>query len=192
VFDVMHLRIRSPARATLLGLAAGLAVSGCGKSDQKQMDALRKENAVLQGTTQRLERQQALLRDIFQRSEPGIWRIQWDGEGATQPRLVLAKRLNHEEATPVSLARELDRDFAPGIEYIGVKDATVYLRIRDAEKLTQRSGSFGAATYLADATFTMTSLDGIDRIHLEFPEGDHASPGFYSRASFLEYLQVLQ
>ena len=92
----------------------------------------------------------------------------------------------------MSLARELDRDFPPGIEYVGVKDATVYLRIRDAEKLTQRSGSFGAATYLADATFTMTSLDGIDRIHLDFPEGDHASPGFYSRASFLEYLRVLQ
>jgi hypothetical protein len=58
--------------------------------------------------------------------------------------------------------------------------------------LTLRSGSFGAAAYLADATFTMTSLDGIDRVNLDFPDGDHASPGFYSRASFLEYLQVLQ
>jgi hypothetical protein len=186
----MHPGICAPVKAALLGLAAGLLVSGCGKSDREQSDALRRENAALRASTQTLERQQALLRDIFQRSEPGVWRIRWEGEGATVPRLVLAKKLSG-EATPRSLARELDRDFAPGIEYVMVKDATVYLRIRDAEQLTQRSGSFGAETYLADATFTMTSLDGIDRIHLDFPEGDHAIPGFYSRASFLQYLGLV-
>jgi hypothetical protein len=188
----MNLGSCGARQMALLGFSVALAVSGCGQSDRGQMNALRKQNADLQATVRRLERQQALLRDIFRASEPGVWRIEWEGEGATRPRLVLARKLDREKLTPRSLARELDRDFAPGLEYVGTRDATVYLRIRNAELLTQRSGSFGAAAHLAEATFTMTSLEGIDRVHFDFPEGDHASPGFYSRSSFVEYLQVLK
>jgi hypothetical protein len=176
----------------LSGLAMTLVVSGCGQSDRGQVEALRKENSNLRATVQQLEKRQALLKNIFEHPESGVWDIKWEGEGATEPRLVLVKKLTDAEATPQNLTRELDRAFAPGIEYVEVKDATVYLRVRDADLLTQRSGTFGADSYLAQATFSMTSLEGIDRIHLDFPEGDHAAPGFYSRATFLGYLGMLR
>ncbi len=183
---------RSLRSVLLTALAAALAVSGCGRADRRQLEVPRGENAALRDSVRVLEQRQALLKSVFAPAVSGLWDINWEGEGGAQPRLVLARRLAGDEATPRNLARELDRDFAPGIEYVLERDATVYLRIRDAELLTQRSGSLGAAVYLARATFSMTSIGGIDRVHFDFPEGDHAAPGYYSRASFLGLLGLLQ
>jgi hypothetical protein len=77
------------------------------------------------------------------------------------------------------------RPGSPGIALVRVKDGTAYLRVVDGEQLTQRMGSTGAACYLAEATFTLTSLEEIDRVHVGFLEGDHANPGFYARPSFM-------
>ncbi len=45
-------------------------------------------------------------------------------------------------------------------------------------------GSSGAETYLAEVTFNLTEINGINFIDIQFPEGDHASPGIYSRTDF--------
>ena len=183
-------RSRSPI--VLLGFVMAVATVGCERADRPPPEGFRAENLALRSAVEQLEQRQRLLKSVFGHAEPGIWNIAWEGEGATRPRLVLAKGVSAEAATPQNLVRELDRSFAPGVMFVAVKDATVYLRIRDAALLTQRSGSFGAAAHLAQLTFSMTSLEGIQRIHVDMPEGDHAAPGFYSRADFLGHLGLLQ
>ena len=61
---------------------------------------------------------------------------------------------------------------------------TVYLKIPDATYLTQQMGSSGPRVFLSGLVYTLTGLDGINHVNLDFEEGDHAGPGTYSRESF--------
>ncbi|WP_257658179.1 hypothetical protein [Parapedobacter lycopersici] len=67
-----------------------------------------------------------------------------------------------------------------------VSNDTAYVRIADAEYLTQQMGSSGATMYLLEATYAYTELPGIRVVHFDFREGDHAIPGAYTRQRFAE------
>lgn len=67
---------------------------------------------------------------------------------------------------------------------IKVDRPIAYVKIEDSNYLTQQMGSAGAESYLAEVTFSLTSLKGITSVNFEFPEGDHASPGTYTRENF--------
>lgn len=76
-------------------------------------------------------------------------------------------------------------------KYTGIKldlvssgNDTVAVKIDDATKLTQGMGSMGAEAYLAELTYSMTELDGIKAVKIDFEEGDHAMPGVYTRGDF--------
>lgn len=64
------------------------------------------------------------------------------------------------------------------------KSDTLYVSIPEATFLTQQSGTTGAQTYLAEATFAFTELPKIHVVFFKFQEGDHALPGAYTRSSF--------
>jgi len=66
---------------------------------------------------------------------------------------------------------------------------TIYLKIDDAEYLTQRMGSTGPVFYMANVFFNLTSVPGIDYVHLDFREGDHASPGILTPENYKNYKQ---
>jgi hypothetical protein len=66
------------------------------------------------------------------------------------------------------------------------------VRVNDAFQLTQEMGSEGAVNYLASATFSITSSDSIEVVFFDFPFGDHAAPGYYSRASWLKLFPGLE
>lgn len=68
----------------------------------------------------------------------------------------------------------------------GVSNDTIYVQIADAAYLTQQMGSSGAHMYLLEATYAYTELAGIQVVHFDFKEGDHAIPGTYTRKSFEE------
>jgi hypothetical protein len=70
------------------------------------------------------------------------------------------------------------------LDIVKISNDTVYLKIQDATYLTQRMGSTGSEMYLAGAVYNLTELPGIHYINLDFEEGDHASPGTFSRDSF--------
>ncbi len=70
------------------------------------------------------------------------------------------------------------------LEFVKVSNDTIYLKIPDSEFLTQRMGTSGALAHLAYIVFNFTELPGINFVNLNFEEGDHASPGTYSRDSF--------
>lgn len=61
---------------------------------------------------------------------------------------------------------------------------TLRVKIEQPEILTQQIGSTGARAYMALAVFTLTEQTGIHYVTFDFEEGDHASPGTYSRYSF--------
>jgi hypothetical protein len=61
---------------------------------------------------------------------------------------------------------------------------TVYVKIPDATYLTQQMGSTGPNLFLSGVVYTLTALPGMNYVSFDFEEGDHASPGTYSRESF--------
>lgn len=71
------------------------------------------------------------------------------------------------------------------LEYVKTSGDTIFLKIPDAEYLTQRMGSSGPTMYLAGVVYNFTELPGINYVNFDFEEGDHAQPGTYSRESFL-------
>ncbi len=77
----------------------------------------------------------------------------------------------------------------PQIKLVWVKQTgtKAFLRINDASYLTQRSGTEGAQAYLAEATYSLTELKGIASVEFSFEEGDHASPGTYTREDFVKF-----
>lgn len=67
-----------------------------------------------------------------------------------------------------------------------IKD-TLTVGIADAAYLTQQSGTTGAETFLAEATFALTELKNVKAVNFEFKEGDHATPKTYSRKDFQDF-----
>lgn len=70
------------------------------------------------------------------------------------------------------------------LDFVNSVNDTVAVKIDDATKLTQGMGSMGAEAYLAELTYSMTELDGIKAVKIDFEEGDHAMPGVYTRSDF--------
>jgi hypothetical protein len=64
------------------------------------------------------------------------------------------------------------------------KNDTAYVSIPDATYLTQQSGTMGAQVFLAESTYSITEIPGINVVNFDFKIGDHASPGFYRREDF--------
>lgn len=69
------------------------------------------------------------------------------------------------------------------------RNDTLFVRIPDATNLTQSMGTTGATSYLVEATYGFTSINGIQVVNYSFTEGDHASPGSYTRDSFSEFFK---
>ena len=70
------------------------------------------------------------------------------------------------------------------LEVNKISSDTLLVNIPNATYLTQQAGTTGALTYLAEATFAFTELPKIKVVTFSFKEGDHATPGSYSRSSF--------
>ncbi|MES2874699.1 MAG: hypothetical protein V4708_13315 [Bacteroidota bacterium] len=70
------------------------------------------------------------------------------------------------------------------LTWVKLEGAKAYVSIADATYLTQRAGSEGAQAYLAEATYSLTEIEGIIEVEFSFKEGDHARPGIYKRSNF--------
>lgn len=71
------------------------------------------------------------------------------------------------------------------VDYIKTVADTVFLKIDDADFLTQQMGSAGASVYLAGLVYNITELPGIQYVNINFEEGDHAQPGTFTRKTFI-------
>ena len=72
------------------------------------------------------------------------------------------------------------------VELVFLKTSTdtIYLKIPEANYLTQQMGSTGPRLFFAGVVYTLTGIPGINYVNFDFEEGDHAGPGTYSRLSF--------
>lgn len=61
------------------------------------------------------------------------------------------------------------------------------VKIDDATYLTQQMGTAGARSYLAEATYSLTEIKGVEAVDFRFEPGDHAMPGILTRGSFQNF-----
>lgn len=78
----------------------------------------------------------------------------------------------------------------PKVKLLKIEKETVHIEIINSEYLTQRMGTSGAQDYLAVATYTLTECPHINKVNYIFDEGDHASPGIYTRQYFTVYYKI--
>jgi hypothetical protein len=71
--------------------------------------------------------------------------------------------------------------------YQKISNDTLYVAIPESDYLTQRMGSTGASGYMAAATYSLTEIKGVKFVHYNFEEGDHLSPGTFSRDDFKNF-----
>ena len=189
----MHDAFKSAA----FGLVVALA--GCNASNEAESQALRAEAARLKAESQKLREEAARLKSQAGQLEarraavekpgikgaPGGWELQWnDATGVSVPALV--EEYPEAQATAKEIVNGLNRTrSAASIEYVTQRGPIVFPGVKDAERLTQQMGTTGACQYLAGVVLSLTSLPGVEVVHFDFPAGDHASPGFYTRADFI-------
>lgn len=90
--------------------------------------------------------------------------------------------------TAEQIAAALNKKYPEIVLHVGErKQDTLELRVDDATYLSQGMGSAGANGYLAEATYSFTSLDSINVVNFLFEPGDHAMPGPYSTKSFDDF-----
>ena len=141
--------------------------------------------ARLKSEVKRLEDRQAIITKLAAKGEPGVWELDWNDSAAIlEPRIV--ERYPRYKATPENIVNGLNRIRPiPGVEFVAQRGATVHLRVKDEQFLTRKMGSDGAQEYLGSVVISLTSVPGVELVHFDFFEGDHAFPGFYSRAMFI-------
>ena len=128
------------------------------------------------------------LVDILHDHQPTLWRCSNDA-------LAVIPDSRPSSQTVAEIAAVLNRRFElaklPTVRILRTDQDTVVLTVSDPAHLTQRMGTTGAQCYLAEVTFSLTSIDGVDYIWLDVPEGDHAEPGRFGRASFPDLLPLI-
>lgn len=61
---------------------------------------------------------------------------------------------------------------------------TIFVEIPNASYLTQSIGNMGAKIFMAEVVYSFTQIPGTQFVNFSFKEGDHASPGTFSRIDF--------
>ncbi len=112
----------------------------------------------------------------------------WEADQDSPKGLVMKKSrpISPDSLTTGSLVQVLN-NLHPNVElsYVKTSGDTIFVKINKSTYLTQRMGSSGAEAYLADATYNLTELAGINFVDINFKMGDHAEPGTYSRTDFV-------
>jgi hypothetical protein len=126
--------------------------------------------------------------DKISDARTGLWRVDTLSESG---KLVFA--VEYPNATVYEIAGRLNAAFrsdsVPRFKITGIRQHTVFVKILDGGRLTQGIGSTGAQQYLAQVTFSLTSVPRIHSVDFDFEEGDHASPGTYDRQRFVDMLK---
>ncbi|MEP7106377.1 MAG: hypothetical protein ABI760_00315 [Ferruginibacter sp.] len=111
----------------------------------------------------------------------------WISEEDPKKGLVMKRAfpLSPDSLTSTILIQMLNKGFPEiQIQFSRVSNDSIFVKIRKSAYLTQQMGSSGAEAYLAEVIYNLTELKGINYVDIRFKEGDHASPGTYSRTDF--------
>lgn len=169
-----------------MAIAILACLVACDRSEETTTETPDEQITRLQADNERLETQLAIIAKLASKGEPGIWTLDWNDTAEMFEPTNLERYPDH-RATAANVVKGLNQIRpAPGIELLAQRGATVYLRIKERDVLTNQMGSAGAQQYLGSVVISLTSIPGVELVHFDFFEGNHASPGFYSRASFID------
>lgn len=175
---------------------ASLFLYGC--TDSKNSTELKEANAKITQLTLENEKLQRLNTELIQKQDallinhqelvawtqklvdgygPGIWYM----DESTLPIFVKPVTSGSIKEIIDGLNHKLKQDRLPLITLTRTQDNIAYVRIDDAEVLTQQMGTHGATSYINAVTYSLASTDEIDCVMFDFEEGDHAAPGKYCR-----------
>ena len=71
------------------------------------------------------------------------------------------------------------------LSFVRMSGDSLFIKTADGNYLANQSGSTGAESYLAEVTYNLTEIKGVNFVHIAFLKGNHASPGTYSRTDFV-------
>lgn len=109
----------------------------------------------------------------------------WHVDDTKEFKLVKPKVKGIDSMSAINVIGLINNNFdSVHIDYIKTSHDTIYVHIPHSEMLTERMGSTGAENFMASSTFSLTNVKGINYVNFDFVEGDHASPGVYSRNNF--------
>ena len=111
----------------------------------------------------------------------------WTGDaGQAKGLAMIRNRVIPADSLTLNSVIQMLNKMYPEIQlyYTKVSGDTIFIKIYNSSYLTRQMGSSGAETYLAEVTFNLTEINGINFIDIQFLESDHASPGIYSRTDF--------
>ena len=113
----------------------------------------------------------------------------WSSDADSPKGLVMIKSrpLPADSLTETNIIQLLNEVYPEiPLSFIKVSNDSVFLKINKSSYLTEQLGSSGADAYIAEVTYNLTELKGINFVDIRFKEGDHASPGTYSRTDFVQ------
>jgi len=114
-----------------------------------------------------------------------FWNSEWD----TKHGLVMKKTspLSEDSLSPANLIQKLNNLYPEiRLRFIKISNDSIFVAINKSKYLTHQMGSSGAEAYLAEVTYNLTELKDINFVDMRFIEGDHASPGTYTRTDFVQ------
>ncbi len=82
---------------------------------------------------------------------------------------------------------QIMNDLYPDIHLVlkKISNDSIFISIPKSTYLTEQTGSSGADAYLAELTYNLTEIKGINFVDVRFKKGDHAEPGTYARTDFV-------
>ena len=104
--------------------------------------------------------------------------------------LIRGGKLNHGNNDINQLILAWNAAYPVQIKLSGAEDKTAIVNIVKDNNFAQSYGSTGAIRVLASLVYTLTEDCRYKNIRLNFKEGEHASPGIYARADFLDSFYV--
>jgi hypothetical protein len=90
-----------------------------------------------------------------------------------------------DDLSEINICNALNRKYPEiSIDNATLSRDTVLVTIPNATYLTQQSGTMGAKIYMMESTYSFTELPNVKFVKFIFREGDHASPGVFTRKDF--------
>jgi hypothetical protein len=178
----------------LLAIVAGLCCfcSSKGNNTDSELKTLNNQIVLLKNDNDKLiQDKNNLLSNVTDKlsdSRSGIWGLDTTSEDI---RIQFNEEIKNVQIPEIidKLNKVIPNEYNPKIKLKRIEGCKCFVKVIDAELLTQRMGTAGAEEYLASVTFSLTSVPGIHSVNFDFEEGDHAIPGDYSRDRFISLLK---
>jgi hypothetical protein len=114
-----------------------------------------------------------------------FWAADFDGKnGLLMKRLRPVSKDSLTTQNVIGMLNEIYPDIP--LELVKTSHDSIFIKISKSTYLTQQTGSSGAEAYLAEATYNLTEIAGVNFVNFQFKQGDHAAPGTYSRTDFIQ------